>query len=1318
VSDRLARLVSQIGVPQRPAPGMNPNLVRIGAAPRVASTVPARLQPERELQARPVVSGQPFNYGGRPGGVENRSGLSQVGEGLMGLLRTLDKPRSAVVSTIQELEDMRQGRGFSPTDWREQFNRNIGFQEVLDNSGMAGGWQRTALGFVGDVVTDPLLYVAPQTVAARVGGKAVARTAAQVASDDAMRVAVNSGSSKIISNTLAKNAVDAGLFDNPAVQQLIVSAAERGRGALTTRGLARAGVNPQLADDLGLPGLAKVFGTRNRNVQLPLSRRWADVTEDVKGGLKRSFRLRPGAQVGRDKFIPTVAGQRELTKSIYNQLLPVGERAARVLARNSVNASLTVARRWTEDTTHRLVANLRENWYNLTPDEARVLTNNIESGVSGVAEDAWRVEARRILDELQAAGVDIGDLGPDYVPHVRSDEFMDLTRKNADARQWAVDNLRTEEGLQRTRTLQAGSDFFNDEFGGLPLQTGTIAEINERSMKGFGVKLFKDDLRDIFPFYTKSAGEALQRTEQINALTKLGLTSPTATKIVQEANKDPKYLRQVASAEKKLGQAKLTERVEAARAAQTRRDALSAGVRALRDQSRKFTLERRKLQNELNVLERRALRFKDTVDDLGAQLQAAQTAADAARAAVAGGRTSQRAMLRRELKQNEKIIADLRVKLDEANARYEQLKPKTDRPVKSERRLRATERAQLDALSLSKRIEFAEGQAEQINRQIQDTLFENTPPGQGWSDADTVYRNAESYVELLLSKQSKAVDASEAAAAAYSFALAPNTWAIDQLGRTIAELQRGIRVGVDAGPAKIGPRPSQARLMDLKQRFDTINEVLRRTAPDDPATLALAKLEAAAAASDAAAARAGNDVKTFTKMLDALADKKFIDTVVDDVADGMVAIGRGLQIPEWLDQALTVRAIADEAPEIHRYMRKFYNLFKGYAILRPGFHTRNLYSAVFNMYLEGGAGSIVSAQEFFKFFRLVEKNPNDYMDLARKQFGAAKAERLNDAWGATAGTGSGQIAGELTTSALRPGTWNPGNEDFILLKGSRRTGEWVENRVRGAHAYDVLNRGGTMEQAMDIVQKWQFNYTDITRFDQQAKLINPFWIFFSRNIALQAQEWARTGPRLNRTVENFRRNVGYSLEDDRDVPEWFREEGAIPLGRGADGMRYLFTDLPAVVWPGDVGELTDPSEMSRLLGTAGPWLSVPLELISGRQMFSGIPIKDVYEPMPGGTGRLPGVSMLPFVEQGAEGPMMTAKSRSALMSILPGLGQVERLFPATDAARERAQYSRIAYLTGIGMRENTPRSQRGEQYRQLLEEQAARRKRESLGYAS
>lgn len=1316
MSDRLARLVSQISVPQRPAPGVNPNLVRIGAAPRVASTVPARLQPERELAALPQID-YDRAYGG--GASQSSSGLSQIGEGLMGLLSALDKPRSAVVSTIQELQDVRQGRGFSPSDWREQFGRNIGFQEVLDKSGMPGGWQRTALGFVGDVGLDPLLYVAPQTVAARRGAQAAARTAAQAAADDAMRVAVNSGSSKIISNTIAKNAFDAGVFDNPQVQQLVVSAAERGRGALTTRGLARAGVTPQLADDLGLPGLSKVFGTRRRNVELPFSARWADVTEDLKGGLKRSFRLRPGANVLRDKFIPTVAGQRELTRGIYNQLLPIGERAARVLARNSVNKSLTVSRRWASDTSHRLTANINEKgWYTATPDEARLLTSNIESGVSGTAEDAWRTEARRILDELQKAGVEVGNLGPDYVPHVRTPEFMDLTRKDANARQWAVDNLRTEEGFQQGRSLVAGSDFFNDQFGGLPLQTGTIAEINERSLAVFGVRLFQDDLRDVIPFYVKSAGEALQRAEQVNALTKLGLTSQTATKIVREANNDPKFLRQVAAAEKKLGQAKLVERTESARAAQTRRDALVEGVRALRGQGRKLTVERRKLQNELNVLERKALQTKDVLDDLNGQLQVAQAAADAARASVAAGRSGQRNMLRRELKQNEKIIADLRVKIDEVNARYEKLKPKTDRPIKSERRLRATERALLDSTSLAKRIEFFEGQAEQINRQIQDTLFANTPPGQGWSNADVAYREAESYVELLLNKQAKAVDASEAAASAYAFALAPNNWAIDQLNRVLAEVQRGIDAGVNVGLPKVGPRPSQARLMDLKQRFDTVSEVLRRVDDTDPVVQVLAKLEAAAAASDAAAARAGNDVQTFTRMLDALNNQKFIDTVVDDVADGMVAIGRGLQIPGWLDQALTVKAIADEAPQIHRYMRKFFNLFKGYAILRPGFHTRNLYSAVFNMYLEGGAGSLASASEFFKFFGIVEKNPNNYMDVARKTFGVAKAERLNQAWAATAGTGSGQIAGELQASAFRQGTWNPTNEDFIFLKGSRRTGEWVENRVRGAHAYDVLNRGGTVEQAMDIVQKWQFNYTDITRFDQQAKLVNPFWIFFSRNIALQAQEWARTGPRLNRSVENFRRNIGYNLEEDRDVPEWFREQGAIPIGRGADGMRYLFTDLPAVVWPGDVGELTDPKEMPRLLGSAGPWLTVPLELLSGRQMFSGIPIKDVYEPMPAGLGRLPGVDALPFVERARDGQMMmTAKSRSALMSAIPGIGQVERLFPATDAARERAQYSRIIYATGIGMRENTPRSQRGEQYRQLLEDAAEQRKRQSLGYS-
>jgi hypothetical protein len=261
----------------------------------------------------------------------------------------------------------------------------------------------------------------------------------------------------------------------------------------------------------------------------------------------------------------------------------------------------------------------------------------------------------------------------------------------------------------------------------------------------------------------------------------------------------------------------------------------------------------------------------------------------------------------------------------------------------------------------------------------------------------------------------------------------------------------------------------------------------------------------------------------------------------------------------------------------------------------------------------------------------------------------------------------------------------------------------------------VLERGGTLEQAIDTVNKWQFNYTDLTTWDQNIKLAMPFWTFFSRNIALQAQEWVRTAGRLNRSFVNFDRNVGYGLPEDRDVPAWYKEAGAIQL-TGGERAKYLFTDLPAAVWPGQLSDMSTPGGVTQLLGGTAPWIKVPIEGIAGRQLFSGVPIKDEFVPLPVGLRNIPGIEALPFVEQSSSGtPMIEAKNLNALMSFLPGLSSAERLFPGTAAGQSRQGLQWLGQATGITLRENTPETRRGEQYRQLLEQQRQERLRESLG---
>jgi hypothetical protein len=581
---------------------------------------------------------------------------------------------------------------------------------------------------------------------------------------------------------------------------------------------------------------------------------------------------------------------------------------------------------------------------------------------------------------------------------------------------------------------------------------------------------------------------------------------------------------------------------------------------------------------------------------------------------------------------------------------------------------------------------------------------------------------AETRLETATLNRDRLLSEESAAVAAYDLASVSTERQIAVLEKLDAQLQKIISIQQDAAKggryATKGGKIKTDRVVDhvtdLQDRVRVVQTILAQQG-NDPVVHAIAGLEAAAQAADTAILAKGDELVRLEDLVKSLNDSKFVDEIMPVVSKNMTNMPNGQSIPNWLRDATEVESVRKQLPLIGDFMNKYVNLWKGYAILRPGFHARNAYSAMFNMYLEAGPKVFKNVKKFEKFYEMVRKNPDGYMDDAVRVFGPEDAKMLDDAWGVVSASGSGQTAGEFTDGALRAGSMNPLSPDFKLLKVNRRLGEGVENRVRGAHAYDVLNRGGTVDQAVDVVNKWHFNYTDITDFDRAAKLANPFWTFFSRNMALQAQTWYRIPGRLNRSYVNLERNLGYGQEEDTLVPKWFENAGAIRFGGpNAEGdVNYLFPDLPAVQFPGQVEGLTDPTDIKFLSETA-PWVKALPELWAGRQSFSGIPFKDQSEA---GTGMQVLDRLLPGAQTTMQDgvPMTSDRWQYQLGALVPGFNQAASAaaianlvapgnpLPSSSRAQERAPYTALSQLLGIGVRQNTDRSRSGEQFRRNQE---------------
>ncbi len=506
--------------------------------------------------------------------------------------------------------------------------------------------------------------------------------------------------------------------------------------------------------------------------------------------------------------------------------------------------------------------------------------------------------------------------------------------------------------------------------------------------------------------------------------------------------------------------------------------------------------------------------------------------------------------------------------------------------------------------------------------------------------------------------------------------------------------------------------------------MQVVREVL--TESTSPVAQTLAKIEAAGFAADAAAARARVASVTFEEMVNALDSPKFLTETMKDVVDtGMVKLGEAHQIPGWLNDALKVQGVLRDVPGAKNFMGKAYNLWKGYAILRPGFQARNAYSATYNLYLDRGPGAIAQMKPMRKFLSIMDDGGPNFMEEATKVFGAAKAEKMRQATIAAYATGTGQAAGEFATSGMRRGGMenvNPLSKNNILLRANRDAGEYVERLIRSTHAFDVIASGGDVNMATRAVEKWHFNYTDLNNFDQYAKLVNPFWVFFSRNMALQAQTFTQVPAKLNRTYFNAQRNLGYGQPEDTDVPEYFKEAGAIRLPGGFPGsggaenaVNYLFPDIPAVQAPGLFDQVTNPQDM-RILGNVGPIPQIVGQHLAGQQLFSGIPFKGQVEANIGTRflDKLSGGALTtPHGDTGD--PMIDDEAQNVIGTLFPLLSTLDRLQATSDSGKEKETLSRVSWATGVGIRQNNARTRKGEKYRQLLEEQDADRYREQMG---
>jgi hypothetical protein len=370
--------------------------------------------------------------------------------------------------------------------------------------------------------------------------------------------------------------------------------------------------------------------------------------------------------------------------------------------------------------------------------------------------------------------------------------------------------------------------------------------------------------------------------------------------------------------------------------------------------------------------------------------------------------------------------------------------------------------------------------------------------------------------------------------------------------------------------------------------------------------------------------------------------------------------------PEVAKQAKRYYQVLTDQNELSKVLKVYdgaLNWWKMWSLgVRPAYHTKNAVGNVWNAYLGG------------------LQNPQRYGDAGIFQYKLAKNDMTGTVMGkpmselyeamATRGVfGEGQYGGDFTRrleQELAPARaidiLNPGTQNLALRAGFK-VGQTVEDNARIALFLDQVKKGSSYDQAGKHVQKYLFDYGDVSPFEQSTiKRIMPFYTWSRKNIPLQLEAIVAHPERVNKLglgISNIEQAAGVQPPDPTEVPQYITDSGPVYVGKGEQTVQAVtlnnlipFMDLGIFTkflntktQPEGPAKGLDP-RLGSILSGASPFIKEPIEQLANYDTFRNKAIQE-YE---GQQSDMLGITM----------PTRLAKTLSNIVVI----SEIDRLNPA------------------------------------------------------
>lgn len=1250
-------------------------LSKLKAAQRILNDPVARKkQPDffiKELEA--IASGKPKDQGGVGGFLKDVGG--EIGKGA---LYALQRPVAVVASTLKELSDIPSGKA-SITDWASQsVAKDTTISKYLGKTG--NRWLDVTIGLIADIAGDPLTWVTfgGSAVASRMGRM---NLVAQASTEEVLKRAPTLGP-KIADGSLirygewALDDVERAVLNRPKG----VSLSFGSQKTLGTPGKLSGKVSAGAAGVVGKP-LSRLRGNVGT---IPALGKLQDVTSAASiraAGLSRYGRA--GYDKTMEQTVKSLAGFRAGVRS---------DAAGKVFAARHAasNKDLIGAAAEHEASGGRKIYQILEGSYDptvpLTPEEIAVadgVRGIFDSVLSGAVEVTEETAARR-----RFSPIDIGHQDK-YVHHTlnpKAREWIFAQNPNSTMMKSISPTLEVGGGglvnnprALMARKLEAGSEFLGETIPGVPGTSAKIDDINAISNKVLGFDWFETDASTYINNYIDSVSKKVRQVSFVDTMYEYGPSAVRNLERVLVPDQDViKALR--------FSERTLKKTIGALR------KSLYGEVKEVG----KISKGQRKLaQKIVDAKEKELLLSSQQTGDLLTGVYKAESELASARelAASRGGEILEgfdtvTAPYRAKLNSLKSSIEAN--KLDETLATaeledvYRKVFPDADE-IPSDPKVMAREiladkgtgvpvkdqtRALRDALKASGKVSTVEGvTAEGLPNVVTRTTLKAE---REIAKNEAIVAKKTEALTKELSKDPLALDAYKArvsaetaateAAAKFDTSMAlmgtQREW-MENVGAVYKQEVDDLRKVVDDMPEKSSTREIISEWLDGSQR--TLDSL--QSAPmEQPVKDALERvlIQTRGLESDLAMAEGRRDLAKFNlerAVLGQLDPKE----IVTKTLDGWKAIeDLGVQISpearEVLFGAMERLSTPQGWIDFQKHWNAYNTFFKVSAMLTPGFIVRNAYTAAFNNFVAG-----VSPRESIQATRFIRRVNKDGLDAALQSVPENMRDIYLEGYKATIGSGAGQTLQDILVPIN--GSRAQKIMNFYPIRKWADANKYTEDVSRFALGLNGAKRGLFLEDNIANISRFHFNYSDLSKLDEWAKMVIPFWTFASRNIPLQlVNQVAR--PAVYRAYERVREE--FPVDENLVLAPWASSRN--PMGLPWDPNAVLMPDLPQIDMSEQIRMMTDPM---RLVSQMNPIIRTPIELAGGRQLGLDIPFSETPQEVRGPTDQLAYLlaKMYPFGGANAEvnpttgNRQMSPKVNYALSSLFPTFGTIQRLIP-------------------------------------------------------